>query len=110
MFMKRDLQQHTVKSTSQNVIRGAVVKKSDMTIVKHMLFETRVSNTRRKMTLLNDKHPKSYFEFTANTFPSSTSQKYDFEFTANTFLSSNSQKSDLNSRQTPFRAQKSKNM
>ena len=36
-------------------IDGAVVKKSRTTLVKHVLFETRMSKTRRKMTLLKGK-------------------------------------------------------
>ena len=36
-------------------IDGAVVNNSDTTIVKHMLFEQPMSNTRHKMTLLADK-------------------------------------------------------
>ncbi len=36
-------------------IDGAVVTNSDTTIVKHVLFEMRMSKTRRKITLLADK-------------------------------------------------------
>ena len=41
-------------------IDGAVVKNSDTTTVKHMLFEMRMSETPRKMTLLADKLSKTH--------------------------------------------------
>ena len=40
-------------------IDGAVLKKSDTTLVKHVLFEMRMSKRRRKMTLLPDKLSKT---------------------------------------------------
>jgi hypothetical protein len=41
-------------------IDRAVVKNSDTTTVKHMLFEMRMSKTHRKMTLLADKLSKTH--------------------------------------------------
>ena len=35
-------------------IDGAVVKKSDATLVKHVLFDEPLSKTRRKITILTD--------------------------------------------------------
>ena len=35
-------------------INGAVVKKSDATLVKHVFFDEPLSKTRRKMTILRD--------------------------------------------------------
>ena len=36
-------------------IDGAVVKKSDATLVKHVLFDEPLSKTRRKITILTEK-------------------------------------------------------
>ena len=45
-------------------IDGAVVKNSDMTLVKHMLLERLMSRTRRKMTLLADKPTRTHRKMT----------------------------------------------
>ena len=36
-------------------IDGAVVKKSDTTLVKHVIFDEPLSKTRRKITIMRDK-------------------------------------------------------
>ena len=43
------------KMQMSEFIDGAVVKKSDVTLVKHVLFDKPLSKTRRKIRILRDK-------------------------------------------------------